>query len=144
MTTRNSLVTTGDSVDGRNLDGTREQVGLAPQPVSSVRKKPNKSTVRPLGGTFKPQAEPAAPPCPSGACNTTGQPLRPNHLQQLNGMFGSGVWCNAQVLNLVRAGEDLVRRRRSPARSQPIEPRSSTRQNCTPNPGRVVPVQHIE
>ena len=52
VTTRNSLVTTGESVDGRNVDGTREQVGLAPQPVSSVRKKPNKSTVRPLGGPF--------------------------------------------------------------------------------------------
>ena len=38
--------------------------GLAPQPVFSVRKKLNHSTVRPLGGLVRPQAEPVAPPMP--------------------------------------------------------------------------------
>ena len=41
MTTRYSLVTTGETGDSRNADGTRvSSMGLAPQPVSSVRKKP--------------------------------------------------------------------------------------------------------
>ena len=42
-----------------------------------------------------------------------------------------GVWCNAQVLCLVRAGLDLVRRRRGPDRCQTTEPSPSTHQKRT-------------
>ena len=49
-----------------------------------------------------------------------------------------GVWCNAQVLDLVRAGVDLVRRRRSLANYQPTEPSPSTRQiGLLPSPCRI-------
>ena len=41
MTTRYSLVTIVETGDGRNVDCTRvSSMGLAPQPVSSVMKKP--------------------------------------------------------------------------------------------------------
>ena len=41
VTTRNRLVTTGEAGDSRNVDGSRvSSMGLAPQPVSSVRRKP--------------------------------------------------------------------------------------------------------
>ena len=41
-----------------------------------------------------------------------------------------GVWCNVQVLCLVRAGLDLVRHRKGLDRCQPTEPSPSTHQNC--------------
>ena len=116
MTTRNSLVTTRETGDSRNVDDIREQVGLAPQLVSSMRKKPNKPTVRPLGGPFKPQAEPACITTigPGGACSTIVAQNPP----LLSEMSGAGVWCNAQVL-------DLVRHRRGPDRSQSTKPSPS-------------------
>ena len=61
MTTRYSLVTTGKTGDSRNVDGTRvSSMGLAPQPVSSVRKKPTNPWFMPLGGPVEPQAESVA------------------------------------------------------------------------------------
>ena len=55
-----------------------------------------------------------------------------------------GVWCNAQVLDLlVRAGLDLVRRRRGTVRCQTTEPSPSKHQNYTSQFGGVFQGQWI-
>ena len=93
MTTRNRLVTIGETVDSRNEDGTREQYGLAPQPASTVRKKPKTPQEAFGGGAFK----------------------KPSCLDEMSAEWG--VWYSAQVLDLVRCRRNLGQETIQPVKS---------------------------
>ena len=88
-----------------------------------------KPLVRPLGGPFEPQTESAAPLSPTGGAYRTIVAQESTAPECSVGCWDSGATHRSRPI-LVRAGVDLVRRRRDPDRSHPTEPSPSTHQNC--------------